>query len=292
MYTVQSKGVLPIYLPILSRSRFLLLLLCLLQIGDTCMKTFFASDFHLGADARLPAAERERQLVRWLDTIAPEAEAIYLVGDLFEFWFEYKSVIPMGYSRLFGKLAELRDADIPVFVFTGNHDLWMFGYFEKEFGIPVYRKPIWREIGGKTFFIGHGDGLGPGDFGYKRMKKVFTNQLSQWLFRWFHPDLGIGLARYFSNVSRSATPPEERFWLGEEKEWLLQYTNRKISQGVEPDYFIFGHRHLPIDWQLPNGKSRYINLGEWMYANSYAVFDGNDVEIRFFENDARVVTNR
>lgn len=254
-------------------------------------KTFFASDFHLGFDARLPSAERERQLVRWLDAIAPEAEAIYLVGDLFEFWFEYKTVIPRGYSRLFGKLAELRDRNIPIYAFTGNHDLWMFGYLEQEFGIPVYRHPIRRNIQGKDFFIGHGDGLGPGDRGYKWMKKVFTNPISQWLFGWLHPDLGIRLANFFSKKSRAATPPAERFWLGEEKEWLLQYTTRKIAQGVEPDYFIFGHRHLPIDWLLKNGRSRYINLGEWMWANSYAVFDGTILEIRFFETEGKTLSN-
>jgi UDP-2,3-diacylglucosamine hydrolase len=253
------------------------------------MKTFFASDFHLGAAARLTSSERERQLVRWLDYVAPEAEAIYLVGDLFEFWFEYKTVVPKGYSRLFGKLAELRDAGVKIYLFTGNHDLWMFGYFEQEFGIPVYRQPIQRQIGGKSFFIGHGDGLGPGDTGYKLMKKVFTNPVAQWLFGWFHPDAGAGLARYFSSLSRKATPPEERFWLGAEKEWLLQYTTRKIEQGIEPDFFVFGHRHLPIDWLLKNGRSRYINLGEWMSANSYAVFDGADMQVLFFENEGTVV---
>jgi len=256
-------------------------------------KTFFASDFHLGADARLTSVEREKQIVRWLDQIAPEAEAIYLVGDLFEFWFEYKTVVPKGFNRFLGKLAELRDANIPVYVFTGNHDLWMFGYFEQEFGIPVYRRPIQREIQGKTFFIGHGDGLGPHDLGYKRMKKVFTHPFSQWFFRWFHPDAGTGLAHFFSKKSRAATPPAERFWLGDEREWLLQYTQRKLARGIEPDYFIFGHRHLPIDWRLPNGRSRYVNLGEWMWANSYAVFDGETLDIRFFENaEGRVVTNR
>lgn len=248
-------------------------------------KTFFASDFHLGVDARLTSAERERQLCRWLDSIAAEAEAIYLVGDLFDFWFEYKTVIPKGYSRLMGKLAALRDAGIPIYVFTGNHDLWMFGYFEQELDIPVYRKPIQREIHGKTFFIGHGDGLGPGDIGYKRMKKVFMHPFSQWLFGWLHPDLGIRIANFSSKTSRTATPPEERAWLGGNREWLLQYCNRKVENGIEPDYFIFGHRHLPIDWQLKNGRSRYLNLGEWLHHCSYIVFDGDTLEIRFFENE-------
>ncbi len=264
--------------------------LCAIK-GSFILKTYFASDFHLGADARLSSLERELQLVRWLDMAAQDASAIYLVGDLFEFWFEYKSVIPKGFSRLFGKLAALRDGGLPIYMFTGNHDLWMFGYFEAEFGIPVYHKPIQINIEGKSFFIGHGDGLGPDDYGYKRMKKVFTHPLSQWLFRWFHPDLGTKLARFSSKQSRLATPPEERSWLGDEKEWLLQYAQRKVALGIEPDYFVFGHRHLPIDWLLQNGQSRYINLGEWMWANSYAVFDGKDMQLHFFENEGQVIRN-
>ncbi len=254
-------------------------------------KIYFVSDFHLGAHARLSSAERERQLVRWLDQVAEDAAAIYIVGDLFEFWFEYKTVVPKGYTRLFGKLAALRDAGLPIFIFTGNHDLWMFGYFEQEFGIPVYYKPIQIELLGKSFFIGHGDGLGPGDNGFKIMKKVFTSRLAQWLFRWLHPDAGIGLANYFSKQSRAATPEAERSWMGEDREWLLQYAHRKLDQGVAPDFFVFGHRHLPIDWLLKNGHSRYINLGEWLQYNSYAVFDGTKVELRFFENTGTVITN-
>lgn len=254
-------------------------------------KTYFASDFHLGADARLTSAERERQLLRWLDMAAQDAAEIYLVGDLFEFWFEYKTVIPKGFSRLMGKLAELRDGGLPIQAFTGNHDLWMFGYFEQEFGIPVHRKPIQVDIQGKSFFIGHGDGLGPGDMGYKRMKKVFTHPASQWLYRWVHPDFGTRLANFFSKQSRAATPPAERNWLGEDKEWLLQYCQRKVELGVAPDYFVFGHRHLPIDWRLNNERSRYINLGDWMWHSSYAVFDGEDVEVCFFENKGEVTCN-
>lgn len=252
---------------------------------------YFASDFHLGVDARLPSRERERQIVRWLDRAALDAEAIFLVGDLFEFWFEYRTVVPKGYNRLLGKLGELRDAGLSLEVFTGNHDLWMFGYFEEELGIPVHRRPIERVLGGKKFFIGHGDGLGPDDLGYKRMKKVFSHPWAQGLFRWFHPDLGARLAHFFSAQSRAATPPEERFWLGEEREWLVQYANRKLDRGTDADFFVFGHRHLPIDWLLKNGRSRYVNLGEWMFASSYAVFDGENLDLRFFENEGKVVRN-
>lgn len=254
-------------------------------------KTFFASDLHLGVDARLSSSERERQFVRWLETVAPEAEAIYLIGDLFEFWFEYRYVTPRGYTRLLGALARLSDAGLPVYAFTGNHDLWMFGYFESELGIRVYKKPIQREIGGKQFLIGHGDGLGPDDYGYKRMKKVFTHPLAQWCYARLHPNLAFALARGASHQSRKATPPEERSWLGEEREWLLQYCHRKIDQGLEPDYFVFGHRHLPVDWRLKNGRSRYINTGEWMYACSYAVFDGEDLQVKFFEREGTISSN-
>lgn len=246
-------------------------------------KTYFASDFHLGIHARLSSKEREKQIVRWLDQIAQDAEAIYLVGDLFDFWFEYSTVIPKGHVRLLGKLAELRDAAIPVYFFTGNHDMWIFRFFEEELGIPTYRRPVVREIHGKTFFIGHGDGLGPGDYGYKFIKKVFANPVCQWGFARLHPNFGFRLARFWSGKSREANPAGSRF-LGEEKEWLVQYANRKLDT-VPADYFIFGHRHLPIDHMLKNGKSRYINLGEWMNFNSYAIFDGTDLNLAFFENE-------
>jgi len=247
------------------------------------MNTYFASDFHLGVNARLTSAERERQMVRWLDMVSKDAEAMYLVGDVFDFWFEYKTVVPKGYVRLLGKLAELRDGGLPIYYFTGNHDMWMFHYFEEELGIPTYREPIVREIHGKTFFIGHGDGLGPGDHGYKFLKKVFANPLCQWLFARLHPNFGIGLANFFSGKSRSLYPEAPSF-RGEMDEWLVTFANEKLDT-LAADYFIFGHRHLPIDYMLKNETSRYINLGEWLYGCSYAVFDGEEVEVRFFEQE-------
>ena len=250
-------------------------------------KIYFASDFHLGAKGKYTSKEREKQIVRWLDQIKADAEAIYLVGDVFDFWFEYATVVPKGYVRLFGKLAELRDSEIPIFFFTGNHDMWMFRYFEKELDIPIYRHPIQVDLKGKSFYIGHGDGLGPGDHKYKFLKKIFANPLCQWLFARIHPNFGIGLANFWSNRSRETNPAETEF-LGEDKEWLLIYANEQIKSR-EVDFFIFGHRHLPIDYTLNNGYSRYINLGEWIHYNSYAVFDGEKLEIEFFENDKGIV---
>jgi UDP-2,3-diacylglucosamine hydrolase len=245
-------------------------------------KVYFASDFHLGIPGRLNSRERERQLVRWLEHIRTDAAAIYLLGDVFDFWFEYREVVPKGYVRLLGKLAELRDAGIPIYYFTGNHDMWMFSYFEQELGIPTYRAPIQREIMGKQFFLGHGDGLGPGDYGYKRLKRVFANRASQWLFERLHPNFGIGLANFWSGKSRAADKPESTGFLGKDEEWLVAYSERKLQE-AHYDFFIFGHRHLPIDYTLSNQRSRYINLGDWLHYNSYAVFDGETLELKFFE---------
>jgi UDP-2,3-diacylglucosamine hydrolase len=248
-------------------------------------KIYFASDFHLGADVPNGGSrERERVICRWLDSIKHDAERLYLVGDIFDFWFEYRRAIPKGYIRLFGKLAELRDMGIPIEFFIGNHDMWMFRYFEDELGIPIHRGHVVREHHGKTFFIHHGDGLGPSDYKYKFLKKVFANPLCQFLFGWLHPDIGIAMADAWSNTSRKKQKQKgEDYFLGPEGEWLIAYCERKVKP-VPADYYVFGHRHIPIDYTLSTGKHRYINLGEWMHFNSYAVFDGNDIEIRFFEN--------
>ena len=247
-------------------------------------KIYFASDFHLGADARYSSKEREKQIVRWLDLIKQDAEQIYLVGDVFDFWFEYASVVPKGYTRLLGKLAELSDTGIDIRFFIGNHDMWMFRYFEEEIGIKTYRTPTLLDIKGKIFFIAHGDGLGPGDHKYKFLKKVFSNPICQWLFARIHPNLGIGIAKLWSGKSRGNSLRRSRF--KGDKEWLLTFANQTIQQQPDIDFFIFGHRHLPMDCTLNNGCSRYINLGEWLTFNSYAVFDGQDIHIQFFENDS------
>ncbi len=247
-------------------------------------KIFFASDFHLGDGDIAQSREREKTIIRWLDSIEDQAAEIYLLGDLFDFWFEYGSVVPRGFIRIQGKLAQLRDKGIPIFFFTGNHDMWMFDYFEKELDIPVIREPIIKEIQGKKFYLGHGDGLGPGDNGYKFIKKVFANPLCQWLFARLHPNFGFGLANFWSRKSRSKSPTIEKFH-GEENEWLITYANEQQAQNPV-DYYIFGHRHLPIDYMLKDGKARYINLGEWMNFNSYAVFDGENIQLEFFEKPA------
>lgn len=233
-------------------------------------KIYFASDQHLGAPTHEASLPREKKFVAWLDTVKKDAEVIFLLGDLFDFWFEYKTVVPKGFVRVLGKLAEIRDAGIPIYFFVGNHDLWMRDYFEKELNIPVFHNPQEFEINGKSFLIGHGDGLGPGDKGYKRMKKVFTFPFFKWLFRWLHPDWGVKLGQYMSVKNKLISGDEDATFLGEENEWLVQYSKRKL-ESKHYDFFIFGHRHLPLEIDLQE-NSKYINLGDWIHYFTYGEF--------------------
>jgi UDP-2,3-diacylglucosamine hydrolase len=244
-------------------------------------KIYFASDFHLGVPDYERSLVREKRIVAWLDIIKTDAEELYLLGDVFDFWFEYKTVVPRGYVRLLGKLAELSDSGIKIHYFTGNHDMWTFDYLAKELNTTIYRKPIEAEYGSKKFFIGHGDGLGPGDHGYKFIKKIFASSICQWLFARLHPNFGIGVAEYFSKKSRVATGVSDEKFLGEEKEWLVIHS-KELLEKVHYDYLIFGHRHLPLDIKI-NGKSRYINLGDWIRYNSYGVFDGEEFSLLYFK---------
>lgn len=243
-------------------------------------KIYFASDFHLGVPDHATSLEREKQIVAWLDSIKADAHSIYLLGDLFDFWFEYRYTIPKGYIRLQGKLAELRDADIPIAFFTGNHDMWMFDYFPTELGIPVYRDPQLLQVGNHKILIGHGDGLGPGDYTYKVIKKFFNSRICQWLFARIHPNLGIFIANKWSKKSRITNMKREEKFQGEAGEFLWVYC-RDLEQTQHHDFYIFGHRHLPLDLKVTN-TSRYINLGEWVHFKTYAVYDGTNVELKTF----------
>jgi UDP-2,3-diacylglucosamine hydrolase len=242
-------------------------------------KIYFLSDFHLGAPNAEASLLREKKIIRFLDSIKHDAAEIFIVGDLFDFWYEYKKVVPKGYVRILGKLAELTDAGIPVHFFVGNHDMWMRDYFQKELNIPVYFEPVPFEYNRKKFLVGHGDGLGPGDKGYKFIKKIFRNKACQWIFGILPPAVGMGIAHYFSRKSRAQTGQTDERFLGEDKEWLIQYS-KDVLKTAHYDYLVFGHRHLPIDFKI-NDQSRYINLGDWIKYFSYAVFDGNDLELKY-----------
>lgn len=192
-------------------------------------------------------------------------------------------MVPKGFVRTLGKLAELRDSGIQIHFFVGNHDLWMHDYFEKELNIPVYHNPKEFEFNNKHFFIGHGDGKGPGDKGYKRMKKVFTNSFFQWLFRWLHPDIGVRVAQHLSVKNKLISGDDDKQFLGEEQEWLAQYSKRKLET-KHFDYFIFGHRHLPMEIKVGE-NSTYYNLGDWINHYTYGVFDGDTFQLKTFPTD-------
>ncbi|MDB4347464.1 UDP-2,3-diacylglucosamine diphosphatase [Bacteroidia bacterium] len=245
-------------------------------------KTLFASDFHLGIPSADGSRLREKKIVNWLTKYQKEVDEIYFLGDVFDFWFEYKRAIPKGYSRLFGKLAELADAGVALYFFKGNHDMWMFDYFEKEFGATIISNELEKEIKGKKFYIHHGDGLGPGDTSYKFLKKFFRSGFCQWLFARLHPNFGIGIAQYFSNRSRLAKG-QILADQGANKE-AIQIYFKELDRSNTADFYLCGHRHLPIEMTLPNG-GKYINTGDWFFHYTYALFDGTNLTLREYEEN-------
>jgi UDP-2,3-diacylglucosamine hydrolase len=242
-------------------------------------KVYFLSDFHLGAPNREQSLERELLVVRFLEEARKDAAVIFIVGDVFDFWYEYKYVVPKGYTRLLGKWAEITDSGIPIHFFVGNHDMWMRDYFQTELNTPVYYEAKEFSFNDKLFHIAHGDGLGPGDHGYKALKKLFRNPVAKWCFGILPPRVGMGLADYFSRKSRGGDHAEEVFH-GADNEWLITYSREQLLQ-KKVDYFVFGHRHLPIDFRLSN-ESRYINLGDWVVYFTYGVFDGTEFILRSY----------
>lgn len=240
-------------------------------------KVYFASDFHLGSPSKEASLARERKIVRWLDQIAPDAGHIFLMGDLFDFWYEYNKVIPKGFLRFQGKLAELVERGIPITIFTGNHDMWMFGYFTEELGIPVYRKPQELTINNLRLHIAHGDGLGPGDHLYKVLKWCFENRLFRLLFSRLHPDLALAFGQGWSGAKKRNRSIVEPPFTTPEREYLWVYATEQ-EQRQHRDCYIFGHRHLPLDLQI-GANSRYINLGEWFHSCTFAVCDGQNIQL-------------
>ncbi|MBR9861532.1 UDP-2,3-diacylglucosamine diphosphatase [bacterium] len=243
-------------------------------------KSYFASDFHLGSPDRATSLAREKRLVSWLDSIKEDVENLFLVGDVFDFWYEYKRAIPKHYSRFLGKLAELSDLGVNIIFFKGNHDMWTFGYLEEELGLKVISEEWIGKIGDKTFYIHHGDALGPGDRGYKFIRKVFRSKWATWLFHRLHPNFGIGLAQLLSGESRKKNLEKDAIEIPLEQEFQFQFAKKLLEE--EPiDYFIFGHRHFPRN--VPIGsQSRFVNLGDWIGHNTYAVYDGQTLDLKTY----------
>ncbi len=248
---------------------------------------YFASDFHLGIPNYEESLKREKLLVKWLDEIKEQAKEIYFMGDIFDFWFEYRTVVPKGYTRLFGKIAEITDSGIPVHLYKGNHDMWAYDYLSTELGIQMHRNPEIKVFNNKRFYIGHGDGCGPGDHGYKFLKKVFEGKLNQWFFKLIHPNTSFRLALYFSRRSRLASITKGKgTFNGKEGERLYHYCESVLKNDKDIDYFIFGHRHIPLDLEVGE-KSKYINIGDWITYFSYVVFDGNEVRIERYNKTSQ-----
>lgn len=253
----------------------------------TRKKIYFISDVHLGLYPYEKSREREKKLVKFLESIKSDASELYLVGDIFDFWHEHKHVVPKGFIRFFGKLAELIDIGVQIHFFTGNHDIWAYGYFTEELGIPVYTEPIEREYNGKKFLIGHGDGLGPGDLGYKILKAFFTSKFLQWWFARLHPNFSMWLGKTWSKKSRYSKGIVAEKFGGPEKELQIVFA-KNTAEKKHFDYFIFGHRHIPYVYTL-NSNSKVINLGDWIYSFTFAVFDGDKLELKQFEGDGQSI---
>lgn len=243
-------------------------------------KLYFASDFHLGLPNYAESKQREKKIIKWLEHVSIDASAIFLVGDVFDFWFEYKHTVPKGFVRFLGKIAELSDQGIPISFFTGNHDLWIREYLPSEIGITVHKNPIVLEVKDKRIFIGHGDGLGPGDAFYKTVKGIFTNPICNWFFQWLHPNIGISIANFWSRKSRLSKGGEDEVFKGE-KERLWQFAKSK-EKSSHYDYYIFGHRHLPLELPVSD-NSTYFNLGEWVNQCTYLEIDGDNAVLKVFE---------
>ena len=248
-------------------------------------QVYFFSDVHLGVPDHASSLAREQRLVAWLQHIAPTAEAVHIVGDLFDFWFEWRLAVPRGYVRILGQLAAMRDAGIPIYAYTGNHDLWYFGYFEEELGIPVYREPQTWTYGSHRFLVGHGDGIGPGDHGYKFIKRVFSNRLCQWAFARLHPNLAIGMALFWSRKSRKADADLDESFRGEAE---AQVIYAREHQASDPhNFYVFGHRHCPARLPL-DAQTKMVNLGDWIHHFSFGVYDGQDLQLRSWDGQAVV----
>lgn len=235
---------------------------------------YFLSDAHLGSLAIPHGRTQERRLVRFLDSIKEKASAVYLLGDMFDFWNEYRYVVPKGYSRFLGKLSELTDNGVEVHFFAGNHDLWTYGYLEEECGVIVHKAPVTTEIYGKVFFLAHGDGLGDPDNKFKILRKLFHNRTCQRLLNFVHPRWGMALGLNWAKYSRlKRADGKEVPFMGEDKEFLVRFARDYKRSHPNIDYFLFGHRHIELD--LPIDKStRMLILGDWIWQFTYAVFDG------------------
>ena len=249
---------------------------------------YFLSDAHLGSLAIDHSRTQERRLVRFLDSIKDKASAIYLLGDMFDFWNEFKYVVPKGYTRFLGKISELTDMGVEVHFFTGNHDIWTYGYLEQECGVILHRKPLTTDIYGKVFYLAHGDGLGDPDSKFKFLRQIFHNHTCQVLFNAIHPRWSMWLGLTWAKHSRmKRADGKEPAYMGEDKEFLVRYTKQYMQTHSDIDYFIYGHRHIELDLMLSR-KSRMMIIGDWIWQCTYVVYDGEHIFLEeYVEGESR-----
>ena len=245
-------------------------------------KVYFISDLHLGAQYFADPKAKERAVVRWLDSVRHTAADIYLLGDILDYWYEYRYVVPRGYVRFLGKLAELSDAGVRIHWFIGNHDIWIFDYLPSELGIEVIDGSVERDILGKRFFLTHGDGVGRHGLVFTAMRGLFRNRFCQFLFAAIHPRWTIPFAHGWSRQSRQSHAecckvPEKAV------RCLHEFAEEYSAEHPEIDYFIFGHLHILEDRKL-RGGAHMVVLGDWIGLNSYAEFDGDSLVLRSFES--------
>jgi UDP-2,3-diacylglucosamine hydrolase len=243
-------------------------------------KIYFVADVHLGAPALANNRVREKLFIAWLEEIRKDAVELYLMGDIFDFWFEFRKVVPQGFTRTLGKIAEIADQGIPVHFFTGNHDMWVFDYLPTELGVKVYKKELKTTLFDKKFYLAHGDGMDADDKGYILLKKIFTSRIIQWFYKLIHPDLTTMLAHNWSKKSRLAKKVGGSEFKGEQEG--IYIAAEKILKNEHFDFFVLGHRHRLADLPIGNG-SRFILLGEWIRNFSYGVFDGKQFELKHYE---------
>lgn len=241
------------------------------------LKIYFASDFHLGLTAGSPAIEREKKVVGWLNSVAGDAKEIYLIGDIFDFWWEYKLVVPRGFTRFLGTVGALTDSGIQVHFFTGNHDMWVGDYLSGECGVTIHTNPITTIFNGKKFHLAHGEGLGTKDTGYKILLSIFRNKPLRAMYSALHPSIGVGIGHRWSLNSRLGKGITKEF-LGDDKEDLIRYAE-SVLENDKIDYFIFGHRHLAMVYKMQQ-EAEIVFLGDWVKNGSYAEWDGNNLSFK------------
>lgn len=246
---------------------------------------YFISDAHLGSLATENGREQERLLVAFLDSIKNKAEAVYMLGDMFDFWYEYRHVVPKGYSRFLGKLSELTDSGVEVHYFLGNHDIWAYSYLQDECGVVLHKTPVTTVINGKTFFLAHGEGLGETSRGFRFIQSVFHNKTCQILFSALHPRWGMSFGLNWAKHSRlKREDGRERPYMGEDKEYLVLWTKEHMAHHADIDYYIFGHRHIELDLMLSKSVRMFI-LGDWISQFTYAVYDGKDISLQTYQRE-------